>query len=186
MKLRLGSDAILVGLNTVVKDDPSLTIRNCGVAAKPLRRIVLDPLAETPLQSKVIIDACAAHTTIVVTRAAPKTRIAALAKHVSVVVAPARQLKIDLQWLLKKLGSEKVTSLLVEGGGETNAAFLLQGVAHRIEFFYAPIVLGGRDAPKGVAGDGIRNLEDKITLRDVVWRKLAPDLLLTARVDLSS
>ena len=87
-----------------------------------------------------------------------------------------------MRWLLKKLGAENVTSLLVEGGGEVNASFLLGGLAQRVAFFYAPKILGGRDARKGVAGDGAKRLREVVQLRDVEWRKLGEDLLLTARV----
>ena len=87
-----------------------------------------------------------------------------------------------MRWLLKKLGAEDVTSLLVEGGGEVNASFLLGGLAQRVAFFYAPKILGGRDSRKAVAGEGVKRLEDVIQLRDVEWRRLGPDLLLTARV----
>ena len=76
-----------------------------------------------------------------------------------------------------------MTSLLVEGGGEVNASFLLGGFAQRVAFFYAPKILGGRDARKGVAGDGARNLAEALQLREVEWRKLGGDLLLTALVD---
>ncbi len=87
-----------------------------------------------------------------------------------------------MKWLLKKLGAENVTSLLVEGGGEVNASFLLGGFAQRVAFFYAPKILGGRDARKGVAGEGAKNLSEVVQLRDVEWRRLGEDLLLTARV----
>ena len=82
----------------------------------------------------------------------------------------------------KKLGGENVTNLLVEGGGEVNASFLLEHLAHRIAFFYAPKIIGGRDAFKAVAGKGVANSQDSIRLRDVEWRQLGPDLLLTARI----
>jgi len=72
---------------------------------------------------------------------------------------------------------------LVEGGGEVNASFLLGGLAHRVAFFYAPKVLGGRDARKAVAGEGVQRLEEIVQLRDLEWRRFGPDLLLTARVD---
>ncbi|MGH9726409.1 MAG: dihydrofolate reductase family protein, partial [Candidatus Acidiferrales bacterium] len=62
-----------------------------------------------------------------------------------------------MKWLLKKLGSENVINLLVEGGGEVNASFLLCGLAHRVAFFYAPKILGGRDSRKAVAGEGVKN-----------------------------
>jgi diaminohydroxyphosphoribosylaminopyrimidine deaminase/5-amino-6-(5-phosphoribosylamino)uracil reductase len=198
MKLRQGADAILVGINTILADDPSLTARSGMPEAggqrpdkgsrKWLRRIVLDALARTPLAAKVASDDLAALTTIVVACSAPKKRVAALAKRVNVLVAPAakskienRELKIDLRWLLKRLGAENVTNLLVEGGGEVNASFLLGGFAHRVAFFYAPKILGGRDARKAVAGDGIKRLDEIIQLRQVEWRRFGPDLLLTAR-----
>ena len=96
--------------------------------------------------------------------------------------SPGRQSAIDLGWLLKKLGSENVTSLLVEGGGEVNASFLLGGLAQRCGLFYAPKILGGRDARKGVAGEGAKSLRDIIQLCDVKWQKLGDDLLLTALI----
>jgi diaminohydroxyphosphoribosylaminopyrimidine deaminase/5-amino-6-(5-phosphoribosylamino)uracil reductase len=195
MKLRQGSDVILVGVNTILADDPSLTARtkmeNGGwKMAKPLRRIVLDSRARTPLDAKVVSDEFAVLTTIVVGRLAPKQRVEALAKRVNVIVAPTtkspspvtRHPSLDLKWLLKKLGSENVTSLLVEGGGEVNASFLLGGQAQRVAFFYAPKILGGRDARKAVAGDGVKKLSEVVRLDEVEWQRLGEDLLLTAKV----
>ena len=150
--------------------------------AKPVRRIILDSMARTPLVAKVVSDKHAALTTIVVGKRAPKRRVAALARRVNVLVAPLAKSAIDLHWLLKKLGAENVTSLLVEGGGEVNASFLLGGLARRVAFFYAPKILGGRDAHKAVAGEGARSLAEAIQLRDVEWKRIGPDLLLTARV----
>ena len=75
-----------------------------------------------------------------------------------------------------------MTSLLVEGGGEVNASFLLGGFAHRAAFFYAPKILGGFDSKKAVAGDGVKNLADAIQLRDVEWKKIGGDLLMTAKI----
>jgi diaminohydroxyphosphoribosylaminopyrimidine deaminase/5-amino-6-(5-phosphoribosylamino)uracil reductase len=206
MKLRQGSDAILVGINTILADDPGLTVRTKmedggWETRKPIRRIILDSMARTPLNAKVVRDKHAALTTLVVSKHAPKNRVAALGKHVNVVVAPLKksairnsdesrardksrcpQSRIDLRWLLKRLGAENVTSLLVEGGGEVNASFLLGGFAQRVAFFYAPKILGGCDSRKAVAGDGARNLTEAVQLRDVEWKRLESDLLLTARV----
>jgi diaminohydroxyphosphoribosylaminopyrimidine deaminase/5-amino-6-(5-phosphoribosylamino)uracil reductase len=83
---------------------------------------------------------------------------------------------------LRKLGAQNVTSLLVEGGGEVNASFLLGSLAQRVAFFYAPKILGGRDSRMAVAGEGARGLAEVVRLRDVEWKRLDPDLLLTARV----
>jgi diaminohydroxyphosphoribosylaminopyrimidine deaminase/5-amino-6-(5-phosphoribosylamino)uracil reductase len=226
MQLRQGADAILVGINTVLADDPSLTVRpvqssEFGVQGSKFsagprqpQRIVLDALARTPLQARLIHDEQAALTTIVVGETAPKNRLAALAERVNVLIAPvarassrlgvarasrpwAPQLlgssagrgfgargapKLDLGWLLEKLGAEAVTSLLVEGGGEVNASFLLGGLAQRVAFFYAPLILGGNDARPAIAGAGAENLDQSLSLEDVRWRKLGPDWFLTARV----
>lgn len=158
---------------------------------KALRRILLDSRARTPLDSKVVTDEQAALTTIVVTSQAPGARVKALAKRVKVIVSPGseRGVKttsrgaVDLRWLLKILGAENVTNLLVEGGGEVNASFLLGGHAHRIAFFYAPKILGGRDARKGVAGEGAAKLSEALRLRELEWKRVGDDLMLTARVD---
>jgi diaminohydroxyphosphoribosylaminopyrimidine deaminase/5-amino-6-(5-phosphoribosylamino)uracil reductase len=184
MRLRQGADAILVGINTVLADDPSLTVRKRGtrVRGHKLRRIVLDARGRTPLEAKVASDECAALTTIVVSRLAPKRRVAELAKRVRVLVAPSSDGKINLRWLLKKLGAEHITSLLVEGGGEVNASFLLHGLAQRVTFFYAPKILGGRDSRRAVAGEGARTLAESLSLTDLEWRRLGPDWLLSARL----
>ncbi len=185
MRLRLGSDAILAGIGTILADDPGLTLRlgqRPGSAVKRLRRIVVDSRARMPLQARVVSDAQRELTTVVVTELAPRRRISALQKQVDVWVAPVREGHVDLTWVLKKLGSENVTSLLVEGGGEVNAGFLEQGLARRIAFFYAPKIIGGRDAKAGVGGLGCSRLTDAIVLKEPRWRHLGPDLLLEARV----
>ena len=195
MKLRRGSDAILAGINTILTDDPSLTVRakmadGRWKPAKSIRRIILDSRARTPVTAKIVSDTLAAPTTIVVGPNATKKRVAALAKRANILVAPLKKSgvlnpksQIDLHWLMKKLGSENVTSLLVEGGGGVNASFLSGGLAQRVAFFYAPKILGGRDARKAVAGSGAKSLNEVIPLREIEWRRLGEDLLLTARVN---
>ena len=181
MKLRAAADAILVGVNTIVKDNPSLTLRLRGFAGKTLRRVILDPRGRTPLSSAILSDTAAHLTTIVVTKSAPPKRLAALRRSARVLVAPARRGRIDLHWLLKTLGRENITSLLVEGGGETNALWM--PFCQRAVFFYAPLVLGGSRAPTAVAGGVPRTPGGKISLRDLQWRCLGGDLLLIARVN---
>ena len=198
MQLRRRADAILVGINTVLADDPSLTVRGpkspvrssklagsapqCAVPMQGLRRIVLDARGRTPLGAKVVTDAHAALTTVVVTGLAPKRRVAALAQRVRVLVALGSGNQINLRWLLRKLGSEGITSLLVEGGGEVNASFLEQGLAQHVAFFYAPLVLGGRNSRPAVAGAGAKTLAESLSLSDLEWRRLGADWLLSARV----
>jgi diaminohydroxyphosphoribosylaminopyrimidine deaminase/5-amino-6-(5-phosphoribosylamino)uracil reductase len=187
MKLRQNADAVLVGINTVLADDPQLSVRmknkSKALGEVPrLRRIVLDANARTPVQARVVTDPLAHLTTIVVSRTAPRRRVEALAKRVRVLKSPARNGLIQLPWLLKTLGKEEVTSLLVEGGGEVNGSFLLSGLAQRVAFFYAPKILGGAAARKAVGGEGVKSLKDALSLREVRWRRLGRDWLLTASV----
>jgi diaminohydroxyphosphoribosylaminopyrimidine deaminase/5-amino-6-(5-phosphoribosylamino)uracil reductase len=181
MKLRQGADAILVGVNTVLADDPSLTVRLQGVS-KSVRRIILDSAARTPRSSNVVTDSQRHLTPVVVGGSAPAAGVLALERKVQVWRAPECAGKIDLVWVLKKLGSESIASLLVEGGGEVNASFLLDGLAHRVALFYAPMVIGGAGAVKAVAGDGITDAARGIRLSEVEWERIGRDLLLTARV----
>jgi diaminohydroxyphosphoribosylaminopyrimidine deaminase / 5-amino-6-(5-phosphoribosylamino)uracil reductase len=197
MKLRQGADAVLAGVNTILADDPSLTFRPefCGNSngepkAKPLRRIILDSMARTPLNAKVVSDEFAALTTVVVSKSAPKKRMKALGKQVNILSAPMREttssdahpFRISLHWLMSHLGSENVTNILVEGGGETNASFLFNDLVQRVAFFYAPSILGGSGARKAVAGEGVKEFSDAIQLRDVEWKTIGEDLMMTARV----
>jgi diaminohydroxyphosphoribosylaminopyrimidine deaminase/5-amino-6-(5-phosphoribosylamino)uracil reductase len=193
MKLRQGADAVLVGINTVLADDPGLRAGNVQSPKSEVqsrkRRIVLDAMARTPLKAKVVSDEFRELTTIVVSGNAPKKRIAALAKRVTVLVAPlknstlpAPHSALDLRWLMKKLAAENVTGILVEGGGEVNASFLEGGLVQRAVFFYAPKILGGRAARPGVGGAGFQRMSEMIRLREVEWKRLGPDLLLTGRV----
>jgi diaminohydroxyphosphoribosylaminopyrimidine deaminase / 5-amino-6-(5-phosphoribosylamino)uracil reductase len=182
MKVRRGSDAILVGARTVIADDPSLTLRGGRPKIPPLRRIILDATAVVPLDARVVSDEFTSLTTVVVTPDAPRARVQALAKRVQVWTAPKAEGRVDGRWVLSKLGDENVTSLLVEGGGEMNASFLLGGMAHRIMFFYAPCIVGGVNSRKAVAGEGVLRVPDALTLRHVEWRRIGPDLLLTGRI----
>lgn len=188
MKLRQGTEVILTGVNTILADDPQLTVRNLGggaVTTKPnrLRRIVLDSRGRIPRNARVVADDFASLTTVVVTKLAPEKQVESLRRRVNVWVAPLRKGRIDVAWVLRKLGAEDVTSLLVEGGGQVNASFLLEGWAQRIAFFYAPKILGGADSIRAVAGDGLLTPEQWVRLRDVEWRWLGQDLLLSARVE---
>jgi diaminohydroxyphosphoribosylaminopyrimidine deaminase/5-amino-6-(5-phosphoribosylamino)uracil reductase len=177
MHIRHSADAILVGVNTIIRDDPSLNVRGIAGAKQNLRRIVLDSKARTPLNRKVVSDEFAGLTTIVVGNAAPKERVKALAERVNVWS------ETNLKRLLARLGKENITHLLIEGGGSVNASFFEGHLVHRIAFFYAPKVVGGRNAIKSVAGEGVASWREVIRLRNLVWNRLGEDLLLTADVD---
>lgn len=182
MKLRQIHDAILVGIGTVLADDPSLTVRIPGRRVICRRRIVIDSHARTPVTAQVVTDVFAAKTLIVVGETAPIDRIETLRTHVNVCRAPLKSGRIDLPWLLQRLGAENVTRLLVEGGGEVHASFMESDLAHRVSFFYAPIILGGKQAIPSVGGRGATSLADGNRLTDIEMMKVGDDLLLEARI----
>lgn len=186
MRLRWRSDAILVGSETVLADDPSLTCRTAregGGIRKSIRRVVLDTRARTPLAARVVADKHAADTVIVVGRGAPASRVKRLQARVNVWTAPLKGGHVSLRWVLRRLGREGVTDLLVEGGGAVNGAFLDEKLADRVVFFYAPLVLGGTRARRGIAGRGASRLQDLTALRDPKWKRVGADLMMTARID---
>lgn len=185
MRLRQGADAILVGINTVLADNPALTFRPAAGqdSSRIRRRLVLDTAARTPLDATLVSDRLRDTTTVFVGRDAPARRVAALARRVNVVPVATRGGRLDLRMILRRLGREGVTRVLVEGGGEVNAAFLECGLAQRIAFFHAPLILGERAGRRAVAGPGATGWPGIRRLREPVWRQLGPDLYLTARVD---
>jgi diaminohydroxyphosphoribosylaminopyrimidine deaminase/5-amino-6-(5-phosphoribosylamino)uracil reductase len=186
-RLRLGVDAVLVGVETVLADDPSLTVRTQPGFRRPAwhpvkLRIILDTRARTPLESRLVSDDGRASTLIVVSESADPAKIAALQARVTVIRAPEREGRIDLAWLMPELGRMGVLHLLVEGGGTVLASFFEAGLVHRIAFFYAPRILGGEESRRSVAGQGFRSLAEAPSLTDVESRRFGEDLFITARV----
>jgi diaminohydroxyphosphoribosylaminopyrimidine deaminase/5-amino-6-(5-phosphoribosylamino)uracil reductase len=185
MRLRAGVDAVLVGIETVLADDPQLTVRGRAGAlgSRQPRRIVLDSRARTPLTARLLSPATPGRALVVVGPNAPARRVAALRRWAEVWSAPLDATdQLDLRWLLTELGRNEVTSLLVEGGGEVHGSFFQQGLVHRTAFFYGPLILGGRRARRAVAGSGATDWSNVCRLLDPQWRCCGPDLWLTARV----
>jgi diaminohydroxyphosphoribosylaminopyrimidine deaminase/5-amino-6-(5-phosphoribosylamino)uracil reductase len=182
MQMRRGNDAILVGIGTVLADNPALTVRQGKHPPFSRRRVILDTQARTPLTCQLTSDHFREKTVIVVGEDAPKDRREALAQQVQVWVAPCQQGHVDLRWLLSRLGGEGVTSLLVEGGGEVHSAFISSGLAHQVAFFYAPLILGGEESIRAVGGQGAASLAEASQLADIRTTILGEDLLLEAMV----
>lgn len=188
MGLRQASDAILVGVNTVLADDPRLTVRTepgCGFRRpkSSLWRLVLDSRGRTPLNSQIVAGGIPGRTTVVVTHRAPASRVKRLASRVEVWEAPAVQGRVNLEWVVARLGEAGVTQLLVEGGGEVHASFLRQRLVNRVAFYYAPKILGGRTAPRAVGGLGFASLQEGVQLSGLEWTRVGADLFLSGLVE---
>jgi diaminohydroxyphosphoribosylaminopyrimidine deaminase/5-amino-6-(5-phosphoribosylamino)uracil reductase len=181
-RLRHRVDASVVGIGTVLADDPQLTTRPPRGRAKgrdPIR-VVLDSRLRLPLTSRLLHLDSQAPTWVATTSQAPKDAIRALeARGAQVLVLPADAGRVSLPALLKELGTRQVQSLLVEGGAETLGTFFDQRLVNQFYFFYAPKILGGQQAPGMVGGHGIVHLGQAHIARDLTVRRVGVDLLVS-------
>jgi diaminohydroxyphosphoribosylaminopyrimidine deaminase/5-amino-6-(5-phosphoribosylamino)uracil reductase len=181
-RLRGRMDAILVGLGTVIADDPLLTVRPPGQRVPT--RIVLDSTAQTPLKSQLGCTARSVPTMLVVTRSAPRQRCVALAATGAeiLVISEDSNGHPDLRVLLAELGRRRMTNVLVEGGGQVLGGCFDQAVVDEVHAFIAPKVIGGSTAPSPVAGIGWPEMSDAISLEELSVEMLRGDLYLRGRI----
>ncbi|MGH9399117.1 MAG: bifunctional diaminohydroxyphosphoribosylaminopyrimidine deaminase/5-amino-6-(5-phosphoribosylamino)uracil reductase RibD [Thermoanaerobaculia bacterium] len=181
MLLREEMDAVLVGAGTVKADDPRLT-RRLGVnRATPHCRIVLDGRLLTPENAGLFRRPAGVIVATALPESHPKARRLARRGVVVWSLPGSRRGEVDLPRLLANLLESGVTSLLVEGGGATHAAFLAAGLVDRVAIFFAPRLLGGELAPSAVAGRGFK-LAEAPWLCDLEIEAVGADLYLTGRL----
>jgi diaminohydroxyphosphoribosylaminopyrimidine deaminase / 5-amino-6-(5-phosphoribosylamino)uracil reductase len=161
--LRHEYDAILVGIGTVLADNPALTDRTQQPRRKPLVRVLLDSKRRLPFASQLVMSA-GQLPLIVFT---PNVEEALENYDAEVVTVASRNGRPDLRAVLTELGRRQLTSLLVEGGAEVAASFIEERLVDKVTFFIAPKIIGGREALSGIGGRGIANLSDALELEDV-------------------
>lgn len=157
--LRASHDAILVGTETVLADDPQLSCRLPGLADRSPVRVVLDRRSRIPLTARVFTEARRIATWVVVApEAHPERRTALQALGVTVIDGiPGRDGGFDLAAVLGSLGARGITRLLIEGGGRLAASLLRADLVDRLVWFHAPLLIGGDGVP-AIAGLGLREL----------------------------
>lgn len=176
--LRDISDGIMVGINTVLADNPSLTARIDG--GKNPVRIIVDSFAKIPLDSKVICDK-QAETIIAVTKNAPTEKVEAL-KNYGVEIIIAGDEKVDLKILLEELARREITSILVEGGGTLHYSMFKNKLVDKVFAFVAGKIIGGKNALTAVEGTGFEKLSDAVQLKNLSSEKIGSDILITGYV----
>lgn len=181
-KLRDIYDGIMVGINTVIEDNPMLTARVDG--GKNSIRIVVDSSLKIDINANVVQDK-SAKTIIATTDKADKDKILKLqAQDVDVIVVDKdKNDKVDIEKLLDILGQQNICSILVEGGATLNGSFVAKKLVDKVYFFIAPKIIGGKEAKTPVAGTGILNLQEALSLKDIQIEKLEEDILIIGRVD---
>ena len=175
------ADGILVGINTVLKDNPSLTTRLPERHGKNPIRIILDSKGRTPPDARVVKDG-QAKTIIAVVADASKERMEALQKAGAEVLVAGDGSQVDLHELLRQLGKKEITSLFVEGGATVNFSFFQAGLVDKVHAFVAPKILGGREALTPVGGAGFARLSEAVELEGLKAESLAGDLLVSGYV----
>lgn len=178
-RLRHQCDGILVGIGTILADNPKLTCRVRG-GVDPVR-IVLDTQARTPVNANIlkVIHESDAPTWIFVAKNAPAPRVQALeAAGACVIPTRTRAGRLSLDHVLDILGERDLLSVLVEGGSTVLGSLFDGAYVAKVYAFVAPMVIGGNNAISAVGGQGARKLANACKLKDVTLEKLGPDALL--------
>ena len=175
-RLRNEVDAVLAGIGTVRKDDPSLTCRISG--GRNPYRIIVDSRLQIPLNSKVLRHKDK-KTIIATTNKASTNKIKKIIKGGNkVLVIKDRSKKVELKRLMKELGKLNILSVMIEGGSSVNASALSSKIIDKIMFFIAPIVIGGIDAIASVGGKSPALLNKAFRVQNIKVRKVGQDILL--------
>jgi len=177
--LRRLHDAILVGINTVLKDDPLL---NCPDKNRRFFKVIIDSKLRIPLKAK-IFSKTSRGKIIIATCLSDSKKFRILSKKgIILIKAPKRKGKVDLEFLLKKLAQLEIMNVLVEGGGQIIGSLFDEGLVDKVMFFVAPKIVGGDNSLTSVAGRGIRTIQKAINLKDIQFKKINTDLLVEGYV----
>lgn len=185
--LRACVDAVMVGIGTVLADDPALTARigpqlNRPASTQPLR-IVVDSTLRIPMKAKVLSGQKRAKTIVATTDSAPASRRRVLLKQgIEVLTLPTVRGKVSLSALMRELGRRDVTSLLVEGGGEINAAMLQAKLVQHVRLYMAAMLLGGINAKSVIGGKSPVHLASAFTLHNLKTRFVGGDLVVEGKL----
>jgi len=180
--LRNRLNSIMVGVNTVITDDPELTCRINN--DKKLIRIVVDTNLRIPLDSKVINNKDKL-TIIATTLNSNENKKQALRDlGIKVIEVSEKNNKVNLKELLRKLGQEGIDSVLIEGGGTLNFSALEENIVDKVIFYIAPKILGGENSKSCIAGIGFSELNQAVKLKDISYRKVGEDLVVEGYIKL--
>jgi len=179
-RLRNQVDGILVGVGTVLADDPLLTTRlKKGMGRDPVR-IIVDTDLNIPANARVLGHAHGSETLIAVSEDVPSRRFRRIErKGVSFLMCPKKNGRIDLKALMDKLGARSIVSVLLEGGATLMGGMIRDRLVDKFCIFKAPKILGGSDGRPMALGQGPSRMDQSITLKDIQIRRFGDDFLIT-------
>jgi len=163
-KLRSTVDGIMIGISTVLGDDPMLNVRYSATGTKNPTRIIIDSKARIPLNSRIIESSNKIQTIIAVTHNASSRKIKEIQKKGARVLVYGNG-KVNLRNLFQQLEKMGLKKIIVEGGGEINWSVLKLGLVNELVVTISPVVIGGRDAKTLVEGKGFTNISDGIKMK---------------------
>lgn len=181
-RLRSEHDVVIVGIGTVLADDPALNVRLDTPWPREPLRLVVDSRARLPLAARLIDAGTPGRAVVAVADEAPADSVARLtARGVTVLPCKSRDGRVDLHDLCGRLFALDVTGALLEGGSALNWAFIEAGLVDRVAMFVAPLLIGGEKAPTAVGGHGVL-LPDALRLQELSARPVGSDWLLEGNV----
>ncbi len=168
---------IMVGIETIIKDDPQLTSRTLN-SRNPIR-IVVDSKLRIPINSNVLTFQDKAKTIVATTRRANKEKLEMLKQmEIEVIVTKEKDEKVDLQELMKVLGTKGIDSILLEGGATLNFSALEEGIVDKIQSYIAPKIIGGKEAKTAVEGAGVHSLKNAFQIDRMTAVMVGEDLFV--------
>ncbi len=182
--LRHRVSAIMVGIGTIIRDNPLLNTRlQSGSGSDPIR-VIVDTKARIPLEANVLNMKSNAKTIIATTELAQKEKIKELENMgAEIIIAPLRDNRVDLRYLMKALGQRKIDSVLLEGGSELNYSAMVSDIIDKVNAFIAPKFIGGKEAKTPIGGVGRPLMKDAVLLKDVEIHRFGEDIMVEGYIN---
>jgi diaminohydroxyphosphoribosylaminopyrimidine deaminase/5-amino-6-(5-phosphoribosylamino)uracil reductase len=178
-RLRHRMSGIMVGIGTIIADDPMLNTRLSNQKGRDPVRIVIDSSAKIPLDAKVLNLDSEAITIIAATEKADKEKLKALIeKGAEIIISPIKNNGVDLNFLMKILAERKIDSILLEGGSKINYSAVKEGIVDKVNAFIAPKLIGGDAAKTPVGGEGIEFMKDAVSLCNIEIHRFENDIMI--------
>ncbi|WP_099189479.1 bifunctional diaminohydroxyphosphoribosylaminopyrimidine deaminase/5-amino-6-(5-phosphoribosylamino)uracil reductase RibD [Tepidibacter mesophilus] len=178
-EIRHQVSGIMVGIGTVLQDNPSLTTRLKDKEGVDPIRIIVDTIGRIPLESKVLSLNSKAKTIIATTKKADKNKLKLIKeKGAQIIITPLKNNKVDLKYLIQKLGEMDIDSILIEGGSTLNYSILNEGCVDKAITFIAPKIIGGGNAKTPVGGIGIEHIKNAIELENIKVIMFEQDIMI--------